>query len=469
MKTPADILAYVVADTSVHLHARPFTDIDWLNLTGAARVAVVVPRQVQRELDRQKDEHPVRHMKDRARAAIALVREYGAKTGSARELRQGVTLVYDRTFPGADALATLQLDPDRADDVILAAAVAWRDAHPEARTLVLTRDVGMELGAEELGLEAMLLPEPLERSAERDPRDAELERLREKVAQHEARLPKLRVQFADGRVHLDAPLHLPAARSEGSVEQAVAQALAKYPPMDRKADEAAAVGKAKARAPLSRGHLGYMLSGSPSFLASEEEYARYEQERRQYAEDVRRYLAAEEEYHLRAALTVPVAVVVENAGSAPAEDVRLALTFPPELHVETEETRPGPPAPPPVPRPPRTIMSVPDFARPDYARRERYEPHPTESEAESMYRVLGHSPVVSPWAPHLEVTGGGTVVTQTWHKIQQADQEAMEPLLVTFPSAEAVRPFTLRYEIRADHMAVTRGQIHVVAKAHAPS
>src|SRR4051812_10262923 len=69
------INALVVLDTSVHVHCRRFDELDWPSIVGAREVTLVVPAQVLRELDKIKDQHRSRGVRERVRRVVSRLKD----------------------------------------------------------------------------------------------------------------------------------------------------------------------------------------------------------------------------------------------------------------------------------------------------------------------------------------------------------------------------------------------------------
>src|SRR4051794_30751285 len=84
-------------DTNLLLHAKPLQDIRWEALE-TQPIEIIVTRPVIKELDKHKDQHPKKHLRERARRALQRIE--AASTDP--ELRPGVILVVDHRQPRID-------------------------------------------------------------------------------------------------------------------------------------------------------------------------------------------------------------------------------------------------------------------------------------------------------------------------------------------------------------------------------
>jgi PIN domain len=185
--------AFVFLDTNAALHFRRADEIDWLKLTHAEAVTVVITSVFLRELETQKVQNPKKRLRDRARETVIWLHTCrGQKT-----LRTGVDLLFLPKEPLIDFEA-LELDRGLYDDRLIASAIAFRSRYPNAIIWVATADLGLELKLELFGLNPLALPETLSLPEDPDPDRKELERIKRELQRLQSRMPDLRLWFADG-------------------------------------------------------------------------------------------------------------------------------------------------------------------------------------------------------------------------------------------------------------------------------
>ena len=121
---------------------------------GDEPATIVVPQQVVAELDRKKAEGNEKVAK-KADSIIRRFREYGRRG----DTLAGVKLVGKRLFKelpdSPDMSLVPDLDPNHADDRILASAVAISAAHTSSRVVLVTRDRNLQNKARLRGLVAI--------------------------------------------------------------------------------------------------------------------------------------------------------------------------------------------------------------------------------------------------------------------------------------------------------------------------
>jgi len=145
------VAARAVLDTNVHLHFKPFTDLDWCGVLGQEKVRIIVPLAVLRELD-DKNNMARRPTGDRAGARLKAMRQLLAGRGAGpAQIRDNVTLevLLDRRGHQPH-LNTDEEILDRTE------ALTSRKGGP---VRLVTGDLSMQLRAEARGLTVVELPD----------------------------------------------------------------------------------------------------------------------------------------------------------------------------------------------------------------------------------------------------------------------------------------------------------------------
>ena len=114
---------YLVIDTTIPLHYKSIDQIDWSDISGCKTPTIYVPLVVIEELDKHKDQHRHRKMRERARKALVLIYEKTDENLSGR-LRNNVQLVVGSEDPEVDWEA-LNLDKNKPDHRVIASALSF--------------------------------------------------------------------------------------------------------------------------------------------------------------------------------------------------------------------------------------------------------------------------------------------------------------------------------------------------------
>jgi hypothetical protein len=431
---------FVVLDTNVYMHAHRFDTVDWHRVVGADSVGIALPAQVLRELDKHKDSHPSRTMRERVRGVIAQLKPLVAP-GSGGHVRAGVNIEFYHPPIPAEQFTAWGLNPDVPDDRVLAAAMALQASRPDARVVLMTRDSTAQILGAQIGLEVIEIPGELELKPEPDPLERQLQQLRQENARLLDTRPHLSLRFSGGDQKIEITLPGPVIDpDDDEVERRLNQAAWAYPALNELRQRRARQHRAGQNARIL-----------PSVLDAGE-VDRYESERAQYLTNLRAYFESLGRFRARYRRRFQVEFTLSNDGIVPADDITVTLSFPDGCDVETESTALGPPREPQVPVEPNAPRS-----------RGYYDP--------ASYRALwtepaNDPPIGDPIFLDVEHRAGstGTMVVFRERKVQQAYRTVLGPLFVAFRSDDDVSPFTLPFELRADNMEPIRDALHLIVR-----
>ena len=178
---------YLVVDTAVLLHYKSIDQIDWSNISGCKTPTIYVPLVVIEELDKHKDQHRLRKMRERARKALALIDKIIGESFSGR-LRNNVQLVVESEDPEID-WEGLNLDKNKPDHRVIASALSM--VSDSNQVAVVYRDYGIKLTLRKLNLQSVELPAELQLEDALDESDREIKELRLENERLKSQFPKL--------------------------------------------------------------------------------------------------------------------------------------------------------------------------------------------------------------------------------------------------------------------------------------
>jgi hypothetical protein len=389
------------------LHYRRADEVDWRSLTKAQQVVLVVAPVLVRELEREKIQNLSRKLRERADRTIKWLALF-VRDAAPPPVRPSVTLKFLAHDPQLDFSAH-RLSPLISDDWLIASALEYQ-ASTQAPVFVSTADLGLEVKLHGRPLTPLPLPDSLKLPADPDPLEQELRETRRKLQRLESRLPDLRLAFENQtdryEVSLAAAGDAPNAATLSDIQ--------------------------KQHAPLNT------ASGYPPETRIREEYNRQLPEFYDAYSAYLEQLAAWEEQDAR---TVTVALLISNAGSAPASDIDAVLHCPDDLELfqDAKELpkRPDPPRPPVRPSGAFHLeIPLPNL--------------PDPGVLDPIYR-----------GPYVERNKVRFAVSRLKHGFD----ERLEPFYFRFPDRGAVRSFSIDFELSAAELPdATAGQLHVVAR-----
>lgn len=341
----------IFIDTNLLLHAKPLAQITWEE-RHAPPVTIVVTRTNIKELDKHKDQHPKKHLRERARKALQVIE---AATTSPT-LRKETSLVVDNRTPRVD-FDKHELDSASADDMLVASVIAYQAEHPDESIILYTHDVGPRLTAQRLGVTARAIPDEDRLPAQKDEIEQENERLKKELHELKTAAPQLHVTIDDSadRVETSTMARMPRDLTDEVVDAAAKAARGKLPSFTRGThpEPESIVSRVNGRLVIDFDkQIDVNLNAIPG-----SEYDRYDRQCVRYEADYRKYLLELHEAQLVRARTVSLDVVLHNVGGQPADDINIELIFPDNASLATAAPRLVGPEPA-APAPPRTQQEM---------------------------------------------------------------------------------------------------------------
>lgn len=330
---------YCIPDTNMLLHFQTFDEVDWPGKLGATNVCIVITAVVLRELDKHKSNPINSQRQKRARMLLGKLRDYLKSSGAGEEkiVRSHVTLIDMPLEPHVD-WAKLRLDPEVNDDRLLAATIQFAVEHPNDTVIMVSNDFGVLRKAAALSI-ANIDPDGLIENHEfsTDEQKA-IGRLQKRVKELEQRQPHINIGFEDGSTHvslrrLPRPSPKTNWRSDNTIEEEVDLEIRSC----RK------------------------LANPTLHLYGKEHFESYFDTVGRYGEDLRAFFR--QQRCLEAGWRIQFSVMIENVGSAPANDVRVSVFLPQDwVAVPAKDfdqfSNPTRPNRPHIPKPPTPFSGL---------------------------------------------------------------------------------------------------------------
>ena len=398
----------IFADTSFFLHFKPLKEIDWCSVTASQSVKIFVASVTTDELNNKKDTGNTKAIRARALAALKLL-EAVVDSDTPYEIRPGVTIEFvTDSYSNYDAH---NLDRLVKDDVLLLAAINYRDQNAGVDTLLLANDVGFRAKAKQRQLKAIKILDEWKLQPAPDPEQKELAELR---AQAAAR-PRLEVLFSDGKAHYQSIRPRPPFNDSSLIRQTMTKLHKKFPTYDPATGPVLSLNETVVRAYNEKVLEFYELYERvlPTWLNHEQERSR----------------------------TVYLNLKVSNVGTRPANDVSIFLDFPDgpfEIYGYGTE--------------------CPDFPSP---------PPPLRTGANPMELVFDEFPSyqnfhVGPMVHHekdfafVSVNGRRVTLTIAPSKLQQGQSRKLETVYVEFHDYTNMKGFSIKSSVLADEISETQ-------------
>ncbi len=336
-------MLYCFLDTNIFIQCQEIRDIDWKAELGASEICLVIAPVVFEELDVFKDNHKNRRKRDRARRSIELVESI--LDSPHRLVRDGVFLdiapdLYRMEF------GAYNLSPEYNDDRLVASAIGWSHQHSDDDLILVSHDSGPRMKARQRELQVKKLSEKYRLPDQLDPRDKEIRELKSKLAQIENAQPKLQLGFRDSMGKLVNFLHASNDFSQALISDAELNAI-----IETKQGELQYVRQEQS---IESDRLSSLaVFASLSKFVTNSQIDEYYRQLEVYLEGYRDYLLDESLASIFPHRSIEVHLVLQNAGSTPAQnvEVRLDVQGCSEILLQVPEVPPYEPSPPAKPEP----------------------------------------------------------------------------------------------------------------------
>lgn len=181
-------MTYILLDTNIYLHCVAFDTLPWKDVIGAKdEVAILLPMQVLRELEKKKDNAGEKAINRRARSVCAKLSDVllDGKESS-------VSILTCEMPPKSEFKPGFLLEV--SDDVILMSAISFQSKNA-GKVVVVSRDTPMLLKAKQAQLAYFKMPDQYLLPSDQE--DREKQQLREELRRLKSRLPAPELVFED--------------------------------------------------------------------------------------------------------------------------------------------------------------------------------------------------------------------------------------------------------------------------------
>lgn len=435
---------HIFIDTMIFLHYKPIEEVDWENILGAEKITIVIPRITIRELDKEKNTHKQKRIREKAKKVLNKIEKW---MQNEEPIRPAVNMVYYDSIPNL-AFEKYGLNPNWNDDYLLATMLQYKNDNPTTDIYLISQDSGPRLTAQHLGIPVLEMPQELMLPVVVDPTESENLELKRTLAKLQLALPHLVVCFAGSEPpesHAKYYLQSPLKPIDKELEDKLIEIRKKYPkcnqPASKQTNNAGTVTTMAA-----------LLAVQSTLLRIQpEEYERYNNDVDKYITSYEQYMR--ESWRLKEIerRTIQFQIEIRNIGTAPADDVDLYFYFPDGFELQNEDGLQPPPKEPKPPVEPRTQAQI---------------------MAESLNMMLRYPGLAiprpffqgirSPSSFSLKRTKSYEL-TDHAHRIKHGDCMLLPELSLTFDSFETAASFSCEYTIRPANLPEPlMGNLHFI-------
>ncbi len=405
---------------NIFLHYRPLAELDWRSMAQGQPVRILIAPVVTRELEERKTLHPIKRIRERAAVALKMLHKF-LEDGLPCKVRDGVLLDLLAQEPSPEFAVAKHLNLQLADDWLVATVLAFHEAHPETKVLLVTGDLPLIVKARHYQIETVQPLSDQRLPDESDPAEQKIKNLENELRQYKSRAPDLGALFEDGEDHKKFEILQPLPNTESEIQSALKAIKEKHPlttpepPPPQTGPNISDV--------LSEHLVETFRSVTAAMQGFQGDYDTRLKNWYQRYEDYLRETAALKNRERR---TILLKVIMVNRGSCPAEDIHLMFHFPEGFELYDEDSLPEPPE---EPAPPTPLYSPAMLALPNSL----------------LYAQMPNVPLPpDPHAPKIRKTHSYDV---TFH----------------FDSFETAQSFSFTYNIHAANAPLPQsGALHVI-------
>ena len=423
--------SYCFIDTNSFLHYKMFTDINWSKITNSTSVLLIVCPAVSSELDKKKHSDNDINIRNRAQRVISKMSKM-ATSNLIYKIEKNLDLLFISREPSID-WEKEGLSAKIPDDRIIASILEQKNYFNNI--ILISSDLGLKLKARNKEIKCISLPDEYLLKIKKDKRQKEIEKLRNKIAFLENRLPILKLKIlADNEpadfIKITINRVTNPSKDELMKKVRVIKDELKYKPAQK------------------FGILTDLL------LYTKDEIERYEKDLDKYTEGMLKYYQEEYKFKEIQSRLIELKFVIINVGNQPAEDIEIFTNFPDGFVMFSEDELPKKPKEAEKPIPPRSTIDM--LSKISYMPKTAF-PNLTIPSIDNVgiNRNLSSG-------PHIRKTDSYEVNYRV-DKLKHGIQKYLKPVYVLFESFDQAKPFNISYTILADNLPEpSNGNLNIV-------
>jgi PIN domain len=449
------MLKIVFLDTNIIVHYQSFDQVDWLKITEADAVKIIITPVNIRELNTIKDSPAHLWFRKRAQDILTKISRLIDDSLSVT-LNANIELQVEHRDPLVD-FGVYHLDQRIQDDNLIASILMLRQEMPDANIVLITADDGVTLLAKARphGIRTIRMPQELRLPEELNVDREKIKELEQKIREITAAMPRLSLAFENGDQHttfsLARPLILPSTYEK---DQKLEEIKQKYPRSKSQGD--LSVGDSDLSTSISE--ISKALQVLQGWAAADQSAITiYNTELDEFYVAYSEYLFHETNYENLSRRMIVLPIWILNDGTAPADDIDIHMHIPEGLQIFTEKNIPKPPN---APTPPKLKTKY------DLITERMGINVPLHSLSHDYYRDNSSLPpqTRNVSAPSIRRTKSYEVRIHV-ERIKHTFRSPFDPLFLLFDSFESAEPFHLDYSIVAANVPTeTSGQLHIIVE-----
>ncbi|MBZ0277307.1 MAG: hypothetical protein K8I60_14260 [Anaerolineae bacterium] len=301
-----------------------FDEVDWPKVVDADEVCLVVPLTVIDELDKHKNDPISDRRRKRARLIIGKLQRFDGEP-----VHSSTSLLILQDNPKSEWFDANNIDFDDNDKKIIGTAKWFQEQQRDRDVVTVSGDYGFRLRAKALKVVCVEPNDHLKQLGdEPDPQQKEIADLKQQVIRLQNAMPKLSLHFRQGNELVDClnlsinfdPIELTDEEIDAQIkERRIALGYDGHVEQSREEEHTQGI---------DISCFLNMTSALGIEYPSKQEVEQYHLKVDDYLEKYREYLPRLMKYKTYRAITSEIILVLENSGSAPADDIDMYLHFP---------------------------------------------------------------------------------------------------------------------------------------------
>lgn len=343
-------MTYLFIDTNIFLHFQYFDELPWNEIIDTNEFQLLIAPVVIDELDKHKRNS---NSKIAQRAKTVLTRIHAVV-----EDPEAYPLQYIHKRPEQKTLDEYHLDRNEKDDLLLATIIEFSLEYRD-EVILISYDTGPLIRAKSVNIKSIKIHEKYQLPIEESEDKKTIRKLTQELNTIKNALPKVILTFDNGGEFIDVAVNPVNETVEQYVNRCLPEETGNIHKMDYR--DPAAINKILDEVhhqPLSEA-LQHLREYNDIFnQLTEEQVDKYNYDLDIFIANYELFLEKRYEYERILSMSVPVQLILNNVGTAPAEDIDIFLEFPKGFKVINKELFPKPPKAPELPFRPRNKSDI---------------------------------------------------------------------------------------------------------------
>jgi predicted ribonuclease YlaK len=223
----------IFLDTNIFLHYKLFDQIDWCGILSCDESLILIPPVTIRELNKQKELHPHKHIRERASKVLKILRTLFAESNSHTLSNANKIFLEDRE-PEID-YSKYRLQADIQDDQLVASVIFHRINNIGSDIILITSDDGLLLKskARRYEINTMSLPDDHKLPMEHDSQQKQIRELEEEVLRLKSAAPDLSLTYEDGNDYYTYAIQKQDICKDDFIDQQLADLKQRRPHLEK--------------------------------------------------------------------------------------------------------------------------------------------------------------------------------------------------------------------------------------------